>query len=170
MVYKGMEKQGPFTSLFYELTWPIGWDHILSFLDIIIKTDFSSANGNGHVTSISVGFIAGAEPVDETQDLVAHDYEIKNTDFAKNESGFVILAGESSFMHVPMRFTLWNQLDRCLVQVMNDDKIDKEGEHVYDKYLNSIEIRGHMDYVLSNSGLNGQMDANNETKAKRKKK
>jgi hypothetical protein len=147
MVFKGIERKEPFTSLYYELTWPIGWDHILSFFDIIIKTDFSS--NNGHVASISVGFIAGAEPVDVTQDLINHNYEIKKTDFAKNESGYVVLAGESSIMHIPMRFTLWNQLDRCLVQLMNDDKINKTGEHTYDKYMNSIEIRGHMDYVLS---------------------
>lgn len=63
----------------------------------------------------------------------------------------MILAGESSIMHIPMRFTLWNQLDRCLVQLMNDDKIEKEGKRVYEKYMNSIEIRGHMDYALANA-------------------
>ena len=150
MILKKIEKQDPFTSLYYELTWPIGWDQILSFFDAIIKTDFS--NNNDFITSISVGAIARAEPVDVTQDLINHNYEIKKTDFAKEESGFLILTGESSIMEIPMRFTLWNQRDHCLVQLRNDDKIEKTGEHTYDKYMDSIEIQGHIDYVLSNKG------------------
>ncbi|MBP7510042.1 MAG: hypothetical protein KA807_19670 [Prolixibacteraceae bacterium] len=152
MILQCVEKEEPFTSLYYELTWPIGWNQIISFFDIIIKTDF--LNGKGNVASISVGFIAGAEPVDVTKDLINHKYEIKRTDFAQKELGYVILAGESSFMDIPIRFTLWNQLDKCLVQLMNDDKIEKLGKNTYDKYMNSIEIRGHMDYVLSNKENN----------------
>ena len=150
MILKKVEKQGLFTSLYYELTWPIGWDQILSFFDVIIKTDFSSNNNYNHTTSISVGAIAGAEPADVTQDLIDHNYEIKKTDFAKEESGYLILAGKSNIMDIPMRFTLWNQLDHCLVQLANDEKIEKAGEHTYDKYMDSIEIQGQMNYALSN--------------------
>ena len=52
-------------------------------------------------------------------------------------------------MEVPMRITIWNQLDRFMLQLMNDDKIEKNGEHCYDKYVDSIEILAHVDLAKS---------------------
>ena len=143
MQLQGVERKDVFTTLYYELTWSVGWDQIVSFIDTIIKSDFKK----GGIQSVTVGAIAGASGVDVTQELKEKGYEVKETSFSKNESGYIVIAGYSSVMEVPMRITIWNQLNRFMVQLMNDIAIDKSGEHCYDKYVDSIEIMGHVDYA-----------------------
>jgi hypothetical protein len=70
--------------------------------------------------------------------------------FSKKESGYIVIAGYSSIMEVPMRITIWNKLDRFMLQLMKDTAIEKSGEHCYDKYVDSIEILGHIEYVKTN--------------------
>lgn len=55
MQLKGMEKQDVFTTLYYELTWPTGWEQLISFIDVIIENDFAK----GGIQSIEVGLLAG---------------------------------------------------------------------------------------------------------------
>jgi hypothetical protein len=145
MQLKGVDKKDIFTTLFYELTWKVGWEMIISLVDAIIKLDFIK----GTVQSIAVGYIAGAESVDVTEELKAKEYRIKDTAFAKNESGYIEITGVSSIMEVPMKMTIWNQTNRFLLQIVNDTGIEKCGDHCYDKYVDSIEILGHVDHAKS---------------------
>lgn len=143
MQLKGMEKQDVFTTLYYELTWPAGWEQLISFIDVIIENDFA----NGGIQSIEVGLLAGTESVDVTKELKKHGNKIRETDFAKEESGYIVIAGYSALMEVHMRITIWNQLNRFMLQLMNDTGIQEQGEHCYDKYVDSIEILGHLNYA-----------------------
>ena len=143
MQLKGIEKKEPFTTLYYELTWKIGWDQMISFMNAIIKSDFAKSG----IQSIEVGIIAGAEGKDVTEILKSNNNNIKETEFAKEEAGFIAIAGVSSIMEVSMRITLWNQTNRFMLQIINDSGIEKCGEHCYDKYVDSIEIMGHVDYA-----------------------
>ncbi len=145
MQLKGIEKEDIFTTLYYELTWNAGWKQIISFIDTIINLDFLK----GGVQSIAVGLIAGAKSVDVTDELKKNEYRIKDTSFSKKESGYIEIAGFSSIMEVPMKITIWNQLNRFMLQLPNDAGIEKCGEHCYDKYVDSIEILGHVDYAKS---------------------
>ena len=143
MQLKCVEKKEAFTTLYYELTWSVGWEQMISFVDVIIRTDFAK----GGIQSIAVGSIAGADRVDYTDELKKAENKIKDTAFSKNESGYIAIAGHSSIMGVPMRITIWNQMNRFLVQILNDKEIEKYGDHCYDKYVDSIEILGHVDYA-----------------------
>lgn len=145
MQFKGVEKDGEFTTLYYNLTWQIGWEQIISFIDVIIKNDFIKDG----LQSIEVGLIAGANSVDVTEELKDKEYEVKNTLFSKKESGYIVIAGHSSIMDVAVRITIWNQLDRFLLQLYKDKAIDQCGEHCYDKYADSIEILAHINYTKS---------------------
>ena len=136
MQLKGIEKEDVFTTIHYDLTWAVGWEQILSFIEVIIKTDFEK----GGIQSVEVGMIAGAESVDVTKDLEEHGNRIRDTEFSKKESGYIVIAGYSSIMRVPMRIAIWNQLDHFMLQLVNDTAIEKFGEHVFDKYVDSIEI------------------------------
>ncbi len=147
MQLQGVERKDVFTSYYYELTWNVGWNQIISFIDVIIKSDFIK----GEIQSVEVGIIAGAKSIDVTQELKENSYNIKDTNFAKNESGFIVITGSSSIMKVPMRITIWNQLNRFLLQIMSDKDIEESGEHCFDKYVDSIEIRGHIDFAKTNS-------------------
>lgn len=145
MQLKGIEREDIFTTLYYELTWNVGWEQIISVIDTIIKLDFLK----GGVQSIAVGIIAGAKSVDVTDELKKNKYRIKDTSFSKNESGYIEIAGFSSIMGVPMKITIWNQLNRFMLQLAGDAEIEKSGDHCYDKYVDSIEFLGHVDYAKS---------------------
>ena len=149
MQLKGIEKEDVFTTIHYDLTWAVGWEQILSFIEVIIKTDFEK----GGIQSVEVGMIAGAESVDVTKDLEEHGNRIRDTEFSKKESGYIVIAGYYSIMRVPMRIAIWNQLDHFMLQLVNDTAIEKFGEHVFDKYVDSIEILGHIDYVKTSNGI-----------------
>jgi len=145
MQLKGVEKKDVFTTLYYELTWAVGWEQILSFIDVIIKTDFAK----GEVQSMEIGFVAGAKSIDVTSELKEKEYQVKETAFSKKESGYIVITGYSNIMEVPMRITIWNQLNRFMVQLVDNSKVEECGEHCYDKYVDSIEILGHVDYATT---------------------
>ena len=58
MQLKDIKKEGIFTTLYYELTWKIGWEQLLSILDVVIRTDFQEKG----FQSLAVGMIAGTSP------------------------------------------------------------------------------------------------------------
>ena len=63
MQLKDIKKEGIFTTLYYELTWKIGWEQLLSILDVVIRTDFQEKR----FQSLAVGMIAGTTPQDVTR-------------------------------------------------------------------------------------------------------
>lgn len=137
------EKKGPFTNLYYGLTWALGWEQILCMINAIVKNDFSK----GAVQSLETGEIAGAKPVDITNEFRKADCDVFKTVSALDEAGTLALAGSSYIMEVPIRFTFYNQTDRLLVQILGD----ADGQ-VFNKYMDSIEISGHIEYALRHSG------------------
>ena len=46
MQLKDINKEGIFTTLYYELTWKIGWEQLLSILDVVIRTIFKKRDSN----------------------------------------------------------------------------------------------------------------------------
>lgn len=131
----------------YRLTWPIGWEQIICFVNVIIKTNFQE----GTVKALATSMIAGAPEVDQTEDLKKHKYTIGETECAKNEQGLLIISGYSCIAKCPIRITFWNQTDRCLLQIADDKNMEINGEHAYDRFMDGIEIRGQMDYAVMNS-------------------
>ena len=143
MQLKDIKKEGIFTTLYYELTWKIGWEQLLSILDVVIRTDFQEKG----FQSLAVGMIAGTSPQDVTRDVLANGGDIRRSAFAKGESGYAVLTGYSHLMKVTMRIIVWNQSDRFMLQLADDRAIGKDGKHSYDKYADSIEILAHIDYA-----------------------
>ncbi len=147
MQLKGVEAKELFTNLYYELTWPIGWEQILSMIKVITQNDFSK----GTVLSLEKGELAGTEILDITDEFAKADYDIFNTKSALNEAGMLALAGRSSIMGNQMRFTFWNQTNRLLAQIWDTEAAEQDGGHAYDKYMDSIEISGHIEYALKHN-------------------
>lgn len=113
MQLKDIKKEGIFTTLYYELTWKIGWEQLLSILDVVIRTDFQEKG----FQSLAVGMIAGTTPQDVTRDVLANGGDIRRSAFAKGESGYAVLTGYSHLMKVTMRIIVWNQSDRFILQL-----------------------------------------------------
>ncbi len=145
MQFVKAEKKDIFTTLYYELTWPVSWELIIAFLDVMIETDFSKDG----VEEVRVGKSMGAKGKNVTKELKKADYHIKGTSFAKEEASYISLQGNSKIMNVNMRITFWNQLGRCLLELAFDEAIEEHGEHYYDKYVDSVEIRGYIDRTIA---------------------
>lgn len=68
MQLKDIKKEGIFTTLYYELTWKIGWEQLLSILDVVIRTDFQEKG----FQSLAVGMIAAERPLRSTGNTNPH--------------------------------------------------------------------------------------------------
>lgn len=145
MKYLGMEEKDHVTSLYFDLTWNLTWEQIMSFVDVIIKTDFIS----GGINAVELGTEEGKPSINVTEEMKAEKYHIKDTTIPSKESLFISIAGYSTAMEVPMRIFFWNKERRCVIQVINDAKIAQYGERVYEQFADSIEIMGHIDYTLT---------------------
>ena len=138
-----IEKKRPFTTLYYELTWPVGWEQMLSMTNAIIEKDFSRLS----VQSLEVGTLAGESLKNVTAELKRANNDIFHTAASKTEYGVLAVSGVSALMDASMRITFWNQTDKCMVQIMMDKAIKKEGKHAYDKYMDSMELSGYINYT-----------------------
>ncbi len=43
-----------------------------------------------------------------------------------------------------MKYTLWNQLEKFLIEIENEELIEKYGEHIYDRMTDSIELTAYI--------------------------
>ncbi len=142
MILKNIGESNNTTSLYYELTFRISWEQLIGIIHAIMKSDF-----NSKVNTLLVGEIAGSKGIDKLSELIDADYNIQKSTIAQKEQGWISISGYSKTMETNIQFTLWNQLNRCLVEIENEPYLEKEGDHVYDKYVNSIEVTGFAFYA-----------------------
>ena len=143
MQLQKIEKKKPFTTLYYTLTYPIGWEQMLSIVHTVIESDFL----NSRIQALEIGEIAGSALKDITAELKRAHHEIHYTSAAKKEAGVLAVSGHSAMMEASMRLTFYNQTNRCMLQVFADQAIKKCGKHAYDKYMDSMELDGWIDYT-----------------------
>lgn len=141
MILLDVVKSEPFTTLYYEMTWKISWDQIMSFTEVLLR-DFAKRG----IQSLEVGY-TGCAPDDVTKELMEKHLKIQECSFAGEEKSMVVVAGDSEVNEIPMRFTFWANTNRCMVNLKNDDQIEKKGDHAYDKYMDSLEIMGHVEFT-----------------------
>ena len=157
MQLKDIKKEGIFTTLYYELTWKIGWEQLLSILNVVIRTDFQEKG----FQSLAVGMIAGTSPQDVTRDVLANGGDIRRSAFAKGESGYAVLTGYSHLMKVTMRIIVWNQSDRFILQLADDRRILimlKNSLRLFFRTCGPSPARGHPDKFLLRSNKNRDND------------
>lgn len=157
MILKKIGENNNTTSLYYQLTFRISWNQLIGLVDSIVTFDFKKT-----ADKILVGEIEGSTGIDKTKELQDADYDIYKTDFSKEEKGWISISGYSKIMDVNITFTFWNQLNRCLVEIENEKYLKQEGDHVYDKYVNSIEING---FVIAAKEEERKKIANNTDKS-----
>lgn len=138
MKYIESKIEGNWIWLRYHTTWRLSWNLLLDvmqvFLDDISENvqlaDYISVVGDEStpIGTIPMGYLHKAENL-------------------KDEKGGISLAGISRAMEIPIRLTLYNQLNIADLQVqLGNEKILKEftdNPRVLDTYLDSIEINGY---------------------------
>ncbi len=152
MQLKNIEKEENITKIYYELTFPIGWEELICILDAFIKNDFTK--NDGKIYEVLVGFILESAGIDKTNELLKSNYNINECNFAKEENSWISIAGYSDIIEKNIKITLWNQLDKCLIEIEDESYIEKEGEHIYDKYVDKAEITGFIYYAKNENSNN----------------
>ena len=154
MQFKEHEGHGKFDTLFYELTWPICWDQMLSFADVLIHKYFWSGQADGsHPIKVEIGAQAGDKPTDVTDQLAQADFNIYKTDFAAQGAGFLVVTGYAESMHVDMRMSFWTDTNQVLLQLRDDMAIAGSGTpQVYNHFMDALEIWGHITTVKRGMG------------------
>ncbi|MBS5481359.1 MAG: hypothetical protein KHX46_09535 [Clostridiales bacterium] len=143
MQLQKIEKKKTFTTLYYTLTYPIGWEQMLSIVHTVIESDFLKSC----IQALEIGEIAGSALKDVTAELKRANHAIHYTSVARKEAGVLAISGHSSIMEASMRLTFYNLTNRCMLQVLADKAIRKCGKHAYDKYMDSVELGGWIDYT-----------------------
>ena len=154
MQFKQHEGRGRFNTLFYELTWPICWDQMLSFADVLIHKYFWAGQEDGsHPIKVEIGAEAGDKPVDVTEQMAQAKFKTHDADFAKESAGFLVVTGYAEKMNVDMRISFWTDTNQVLLQLRDDKAIEGSGNpQVYNNFMDALEIWGHITTVKRGMG------------------
>lgn len=138
MKYIESKIEGNWIWLRYHTTWRLSWNLLLDVMQVFLD-DISE-----NVQLADYIYIAGEESTPIGTIPMGYLHKAENL---KDEKGGISLAGISRVMDMPIRLTLYNQLNIADLQVrLENEKISKEfadNPRVLDTYLDSIEINGY---------------------------
>ena len=138
MVFQGMAEQGGWVIVEYKTTWPYGYDFMLDAAQTIIDTDFRDK-----LQRVAVAKIAGAKDEERLDQVKACASRLRSCPSVAEECGVLTVSGISQIMECAAQFVLFNQT-RLVRLVSPFPKYFKDhGEHVFDHYMDSIEIKAY---------------------------
>lgn len=128
-----IKKENDITRIYYQLTFGhVSWWTSVHIIDVIIAKDFRQKDGKIHE------LILGG--VNKTKELKEANYNMDKYQNPDEETGYISIYGYSSIVGKNVRYTIWNQLDKFLIEIEDETFIEKEGEHIYDRMVDSIEL------------------------------
>ncbi len=137
MQLENIKKENNITSIYYKLTYGrIGWWELVHIMNVIITKDFVEQNGKIHE------FIVGGQ--NKTKELQEANYNIDKYKSQNEETGYISISGYSGIIEKNVKYTLWNQLKSFLIEIENETRIEKDGEHIYDQLADSIELTAYI--------------------------
>lgn len=108
-------------------------------MNVIIEKDFVEKKGKIDE------FIVGG--VNKTKEIQESNYNMDNYKSPDEEKGYISIYGYSGIIGKNVRYTIWNQLDRFLIEIENEAFIKKEAEYIYDRLADSIELTAMINYA-----------------------
>ena len=150
MQIRSFDERSGFLTLHYQLSWPTGWEGLLSFLTVAGADLKASAQW----TNIQVELSRR----DITEEFRAANGDAYACPSATREADAVRVTGFSRALNLPVRITLWNQSDACTLVMPSptslagttggtsggDFQIDPL---LCDRYMDALEILSHRDRV-----------------------
>ena len=119
----------------YTATWKYGYDFMVDALQYFIDNDLRE-----NVQRAACGEGTGGEQTECTDSLKAAGCKLRECAETKNECGMLTIAGVSSIMRVPVQLVFFNQTNLVRLISPIGKYFEENGEHVFDNYLNSLEI------------------------------
>lgn len=138
MIFQGMKEIGNWMMVEYHSTWGYGYDFMLDAAQVIIDSDFKE-----NTQRFAVAEIAGAEDQERLTELKAENFIIRNCDTSRREHGVLTVSGMSDIMECPIQIVFFNQTNIVRLFCPFKKYFEIHGEHAFDNYMNSIEIKAY---------------------------
>ncbi len=138
MIFQGIKEMNDWVMVEYHSTWSYGYEFMLDAAQILIDTDFKDK-----VQRFAVAEISGAEDQERINELKAENYIIRDCDTSKREHGVLTISGMSDVMECPVQVVFFNQTNIVRIFCPFRKYFDIHGDHVFDNYMNSVEIKAY---------------------------
>ena len=138
MIFQGTKEINDWVMVEYHSTWSYVYDFMLDAAQTIIDTDFKE-----NTQRFAVAEIAGADDNERITELKAENYIIRDCETSKTEHGVLTISGMSDIMECPIQIVFFNQTNIVRVFCPFKKYFEIHGDHVFDNYMNSIEIKAY---------------------------
>lgn len=138
MIFRELHENNGWMFADYTATWNYGYDFMLDVAQTLIDDDFQEK-----LQRLAVGRIAGAGQTELLDQVLKADRILRNCPSVVNENGVLIVSGISRIMECPLQIMLYNQTNAVRLCTPIKAVFEKHGEHVFDNYMNSMEIKAY---------------------------
>lgn len=137
MVFKKISTDGDWATVEYAATWRYGYDFMLDAAQVILP-DFG-----GNLQRFARFEIAGGKSEEIVTQVKACGGDLRSCTALEKECGAIAVAGISGIMECHVQIMFFNQTNTVLLDCPIKGYFEEHGEHVFDNYMNSIEIKAY---------------------------
>lgn len=136
MLFREFDKEGDWVCVEYAATWRYGYDFMLDAAQVILDDFKDSVQRFAKYESMS------EKPLEILEDIKKCD-RLRSCKALEEECGAIAVAGRSGIMECPIQLVFFNQTNVVRLDCPIKKIFDDHGEHVFDNYMNSIEIKAY---------------------------
>lgn len=138
MIFIRMQESNGWMMIDYSATWRYGYDFMLDAAQVIIDTDFKE-----NLQRVAAASTPGAKETEMLDEVRACGRILRDCKSLLKEQSNLIISGLSRIMESPVQFVFYNQTNIVRLFCPDRQYFEKRGEHVFDNYINSVEIRAY---------------------------
>lgn len=138
LLFKGTKEIKGWTAVEYSATWRYGYDFMLDAAQVVIDTDFQDK-----LQRVAVSNIVGGKDREMLDEAAAHKNILRDCPEIQEENGTLTISGISRLMECPIQLIFFNQTNVVRLLCPFKKYFEEHGEHVFDNYMNSIEIMAY---------------------------
>ncbi len=138
MLFRGIKEVNGWTAVEYSATWQYSYEFMLDAAQVIIDTDFRDK-----LQRVAISKVAGGKELEKLDEVKACSNLLRDCPDVKEENGILTISGISQIMECPIQLVLFNQTNIVRLFCPFKKYFDEHGEHVFDNYINSIEIKAY---------------------------
>ena len=138
MIFRNIRTDDGWIIVDYTTTWDYGYDFMLNAAQIIIDDDFRDGTQR-----IAVSQLVGEQNKEILDKVKLSGMKLRDCAQSEKECGVLTIAGISSIMDCPFQLVFFNQTNRVRLFCPVPEYFKQYGDHVFDNYLNSVEIKAY---------------------------
>lgn len=136
MLFREFNKEGDWVCVEYAATWRYGYDFMLDAAQVILDDFKDGVQRFAKYESMS------EKPLEILEDVKKCD-RLRSCKALEEECGAIAIAGQSGIMECPVQLVFFNQTNVVRLDCPIKKIFDDHGEHVFDNYMNSVEIKAY---------------------------